>query len=319
MLRFLFVSFFVLLPGLAQARLFKLYTPDDVAQLSSIICNGVVVSLTNVGEEPQQQYSLSRAIHWKAHLKILFYYKGSAPPEIDFYYTQPRRDMMDGSIFFTLKEGSRYRFFLNPAPNRIGYVSALDTNIDNRWAVESLGPSEAEASPPLFRNEALQLALAFFNLNQPALSKTARQELATAGPEERAGREESFSGDADPNIWTVQFWFRKGNVQTYGPDAEVRVRGDRTTAHDSWIATTPPLTPAQLTSHDVGRLCWIRLSHQLQNDVSGSRDLHGLIQSVASQAIVLENVQSRSGNHHWPTLTVPLDHIRVVQPLIPTP
>ena len=138
MLRFAFILLIALIPGIASARIYKPWTPDDLFPISQLICKGVVVKIDNLGEEKTPPGTWWSGTRWKAHIKLLFIVKGQAPPEFDFFYTE-KFAPTNGPMNFTLKEGQRYRFYLNPTPVGKGYISALDANIDNVWWVEPLG------------------------------------------------------------------------------------------------------------------------------------------------------------------------------------
>jgi hypothetical protein len=297
-LRCLFLLLLGLLPGIAQARLFKVVTPEQLLPISSVICNGTVLKLEKMGE-PQQSGTAPKfeCTSWKAHIKLLSAYKGQLPAEFDLYYTE-KFFPMDGPIGFKLLESNRYRFYLNPAPDGRGYNVALENDTDNLWSVEPLLANTPDNAPPIFEEEARKLALAYYQEHKPA----------QIGDHPDIQVRRSLTGTE----WEVAMSFDAHHNYTT-PDVRIIILNDRTVSPRSWVAVGPSLSPDEMTSRDIGRSCLVRVVETSPDRTYGNSDLYGTVSGLTATELILSEAASVSGSYDWKTLKVARKDIDRIQ------
>jgi hypothetical protein len=215
---------------------------------------------------------------------VLSTYKGQAASEIDLLYDNTF-GAVNGPINFSLKEGHRYRFYLNPGP-RGAFITALDANIDNRWAVESLDADEPDSSPPLLMKEAQNLADAYFRKFR---SDSNDVQSDRYDPYYYVFKNQNQAG-LMPNVWYFNYSYfpTPMNKRQFLADAQIYVRGDRTIDPMTWIAARPAMKPGEILTADIGK--------EVRLDVAQVRNrfVRGLLESITDQKIRLKDPHNES-------------------------
>jgi hypothetical protein len=172
------VSLLLLFSAVCAARLVRPWLPEELEPKATLICNGTVLSVEETGIKKDFLYP-DIAPSWHqvemvmlAKIKVLHAFKGQAPAIIEFRYRvlapSPHTTVVcDGPDHVNLQKDGRYRFFLKPDDLRGGYVSVLEGNYDDNFAVEALTPTEPDDSPYLKKDDAVQFALDRVHSKEP--------------------------------------------------------------------------------------------------------------------------------------------------------
>lgn len=158
------VGALLLWPIVSEGRQIQPFLPEDMEPLSALLCNGTVLSVeTTYPREVINDGIFGPEVVMVAKIKILHVFKGDAPEQIEFQYRVsdlpiPDRYMATLPTHPYLKEGERYRFFLNPGKTPGSYVGVLDAKTDDGYDVEKLCQAEADDSSYLKKDEAIKIA-----------------------------------------------------------------------------------------------------------------------------------------------------------------
>ena len=156
-----------------EARPVHVLEPEELETQASLICNGTVVSIEEVGVRDNSYPGVIHEMRMRAKVKVLHLFKGTAPDEIELQYTTAapaRVGMMNAPLHIGLQKGKRYRFFLKAAGLNGEFVGVLDGKIDDDFAVEALSPDEPDTSPYLHQDEAIKLASDDIRSKHPGVS-----------------------------------------------------------------------------------------------------------------------------------------------------
>jgi hypothetical protein len=150
--------------------------PEWLVQRADLVCSGVVLSVTDLHIKIDSEYAnvyppLSHEMWMRARIKLLHLFKGTAPATFDVDYRTELPDYIapDGPNHVSLEKGRRYRFFLKPDKTAGAYLDVLDGEIDDEYAVESLGPDEPDDGPWLTETQAIQIGRAYIAKTDPRL------------------------------------------------------------------------------------------------------------------------------------------------------
>ena len=137
----------------AQARAVHAWSSDQLNSRSSLICEGTVVSIKQVGASQQFDYGgmkcpevimlakihVTRLLKGKADTEIEFRYRAVQPPTITSQQkgvTIPvSHFVVDGPCHIMLAKGMKFKFFLIPASDSRGYISVMEGDPDDTQPV----------------------------------------------------------------------------------------------------------------------------------------------------------------------------------------
>lgn len=133
---------FLLMP--AHARAVHPWSSDQLNSGSTLICEGTVISIQQVGATRKFDYGgmkcpevimlakidVTRVLKGKANAEIEFRYRAAEPPTVT-----SERITMDGPRHIMLAKAMKFRFFLIPAPDAHGYISVMEGNPDDTQSV----------------------------------------------------------------------------------------------------------------------------------------------------------------------------------------
>jgi hypothetical protein len=304
----------------AAARHIDIPSPDELTAKAPIICNGTVVALENTLKKGQAvlpgypQMTVATEI-WKARIKVLSNFKGEVLDEIDLHFSQidehPEKTtaICDGPLRISLQLNKRYRFYLKPVPGQKWYVSVLDGDFDDAYAVQPLADIEPDDSPPpVSREEAIKCAANYVKKFKPTA------DISTIPPE----------ADQWDGKWTVEFWTPPAKPHEYPPTAIIEVVGNRQIERDSWVGDIITTSVADLKASDIGRDFWVYMKPYPKNKkfyttvTFPPMILHGTIRNVTIQEVEMSDVRQRGTMLTWPTLTVPVEDVNWFQRLTTT-
>lgn len=160
------VLFFVLSISSVFARIILVPKPEEMADQATLICNGVVEAITENSIDKDLVRPWDSVTHLTAKIKIVHVFKGNAPPEIEIAYRSGPHPP-NGPYQIHLTEGERYRFFLKNGKSGSSFVSVLDKQYDDGFAVEPLAPKEPDDSPYVSEKEAKALVEQWLKQNHP--------------------------------------------------------------------------------------------------------------------------------------------------------
>lgn len=275
---FLATALFLCLAGHVGARPVLTITPEQLVERADVVCNGLVLDVTKTGRKGEVVLHGNKGLAaewWKARIKVLSVFKGSAPTEIEMTFPQLDWEKVkmvnNGPLQIGIAPQKRYRFYLNHAAK--AYVGALDGEFDDGGAVEALSATEPDNEPPFLKVEAQRVAQAYVDKWRPR---------GQPAPDTVDGNYETF-GNGSPK-WAFQFWAGPPlNYPTYTYAAEVFVHPDRSVDPLSWIGTEFPRPNEAITQKDVGRT--VRITQEIGR--GEFLTVRGIVQKVEDSAITV--------------------------------
>ena len=159
------VAFMLLSHAMASARIYATASPDDMAGPSTLICNGVVESITDAGTGKNVDHSEMGM--FTAKIKVLHILKGKAGDELEFQYKNNEWLIPNGANQIQLEKGKRYRFFLKNGATPSYFVGVLEGAVDDGSAVEPLLPNEPDDCAYVTKDEVMQIVQKWMAENYP--------------------------------------------------------------------------------------------------------------------------------------------------------
>ena len=142
-----FVLVYAISASSLSARLFRIPTPEELAQKATLICNGRVESITEGRTDKGTGGSWDSITFFTAKIKVLHVFKGEAPSEIEIKY-RSGPNVPNGPIQVDLIKGERFRFYLKKGMGESSFVGVLEGKYDDGFAVEPLPPKEPDDGAP---------------------------------------------------------------------------------------------------------------------------------------------------------------------------
>ncbi|MGA3171870.1 MAG: hypothetical protein ABSE62_12765 [Chthoniobacteraceae bacterium] len=123
------------------ARAIRYWLPDELCERSSLVCDGMVLDVTprEFKEEKKNNGNTLPVRVYSAKVKVLSVLKGKPVDtlEMRFEVRDTRGMVTDGPREISLKEGEKYRFYLNQDANKNCYWGYLQGELDD---AQSVGP-----------------------------------------------------------------------------------------------------------------------------------------------------------------------------------
>lgn len=141
--------------------------PDDLAAPATLICNGVVESITNT--DTGKNVESSEMGTYTAKIKALHVFKGKTEAELELRYKNFAWMVPNGAVQIKLEKGKRYRFFLKSSVTPNYFVGVLDGQVDDAFSVDPLLPDEPDDSPFISGTEAIQIAHKWIEQKYPGI------------------------------------------------------------------------------------------------------------------------------------------------------
>jgi hypothetical protein len=123
----------------AQARLMRVWQPEELAALAEVICEGTPTSVTFTADKVVMQDVPMRI--YLAKIKVAAKTKGDVSEEIELRFRREDHGngmaISNGPEQIRLEVGKKYRFYLKKGEKGI-YVGVLDDSYDDGFAVVPL-------------------------------------------------------------------------------------------------------------------------------------------------------------------------------------
>jgi hypothetical protein len=220
-------ALFLMLGGCAQARAFRLPTPDEMDKASTLVCNAVVESITDTGKPDNQGNWTQKRM--EAKLKLLHVFKGNASSEITISYRaldlSHDQFVDDGPQDIQLKVGGRYRFFLVPDQVPGVYTDVQWQTSDEEFAAQPLGAQEHDDSPYIGQEEAAKIATDYVQAHAPKILTDLMPGQADCFP---VYDNLSSPGNGLGTEYVMDFRIRPEHTDIVRDSARVVIWGDRT-------------------------------------------------------------------------------------------
>jgi hypothetical protein len=143
----------IFIPMSAQARAVHAWSSDQLNSRSTLICEGIVISIQQIGATHEFDYGgmkcpevvmlakihVTRVLKGKANAEIEFRYRAVEPPDVtrssNGVVTTVTHFVADGPQHIMLAKDMKFEFFLIPAPDSHGYISVMEGDPDDTQSV----------------------------------------------------------------------------------------------------------------------------------------------------------------------------------------
>ena len=235
----LLLAVLALLTGECIARVVGMWTPEELTEKSSFVCNGTPTEVVTNGETGTKGHALFPTVGYSAKIRVLKVLKGGptiATITLRYFHIAsgfqlvPGAVMQDGPREICLEQGRRYRLYLRRSEEQQVYVPCLmGASIDDGSSAEAFAEGQADDSKPFTIGEAVKMAEDYLKKNRP---DTAIESSATFAQYWSEGCWDAKP--MSPPYWEVTFYRKApgGVPSTYietikkGPVAVIRLEND---------------------------------------------------------------------------------------------
>lgn len=168
---------FILVPSLprsSSARIVNQPSPEELANKSTLVCNGTPTEIATNGEtslKPHSAFNLQTLGYW-AKIKVLKVLKGDpmvSTITLHYFHLAPGVEIGNGPIEICLETGKRYRFYLRQEKDSTTYAPCLMGDFDDGPSVEAFTVKQTDDSKPLTKTEAVKMAEDYLKIKHPEI------------------------------------------------------------------------------------------------------------------------------------------------------
>ncbi len=326
-----FISFCIVLLfsslgiGLASARLVRIYSSDELAEMADVVINGIPVqlgsALDKLEKDDREKTDQSSSLPMRsmvARIKVIGTWKGEVSTEIQIRYSVLDWRLISGGIVngpqrIGLEKNKRYRFYLKePEEGTKYYTGVLEGDYDEGGAVEYLDEQESDASPPLLKKEAEEIASKYLKRLRPKYKIKPKLISSRYRNSGRTG-------------WNLLFYSKQPYpYPSFTSDAKIIVHRIGGVDENSWVSAGFPRNAKEDAGKMIGKEVKLNVKRMIAKKGSDALVhsgeifiLRGVIKKISGGEIVGDFSDYMHGKASVP-MQVPIDHVTAVQELIST-